>query len=219
MQSKKIISSIKEIYSRYKIPPHLQEHMLRAAAVGKFICDNWQGPEVNKEDIIAVLLIHDIGNIVKMDFESEGLRMIGEEVKRIEYWKQVKKEFIEKYGQDDHFVSEKIAEELEVSERLKFILENKVFNNNEYIADCDDWEIKIAAYSDQRIGPFGILSLNERFSELKKRYANKDNKNVNNPKIDVFIDCAFKIEKQVLGNTSLKAEDINDEVVKYFQSP
>ena len=217
MKSKNIISSIHKIFEKYKIPRNLQEHMLRAASVGNLICDNWVGPKINKVNIIAVLLIHDLGNIVKMDFDSEAkLELIGDEAKRLEYWKQVKKEVIEKYGKDDHIISEKIADELEVSERLKFILKNKVFSNNEFIVKSNDWEIKIAAYADQRTGPFGILPLKERFKELKERYAQRNSENANNSKTDIFIKCAFQIEEQVLKNSSLNPENINDESIKKY---
>ena len=191
--------------------------MLRVAAVGSLVCENWIGPKINKEDIIAVLLIHDLGNIVKMDFESEaGLKLIGDERKRIDYWKQVKREVIEKYGSDDHIVSEKMVDELWISERLKFILENHVFNNNEATVKYNDWGTKITAYADQRVGPFGVLSLKQRFRDLKERYSQKENENVNNPKIDIFIDCAFELEKQVLDNTTIGPKSINDKSVEKY---
>ncbi len=217
MKSQEIISSIHQIFEKYQIPRNLQEHMLRAAAVGNLICDYWHGPKIDKDNIIAILLIHDFGNIVKMDLDSEkGLKIMGAEARRIEYWRKVQQDVIQKYGKDDHLVSEKIADELKVSERMKFVLKNKVFNNNEFIAKSDDYEIKIAAYADQRIGPFGILSLKERFRELKERYALRENQNVNNPKINVFIQCAFEIEEQVLHNTSLHPKDINDKSIKPY---
>ncbi len=217
MNSAEIIASIHQIFKKYRVPPNLQEHMLRAAAVGNLICDQWKGPKINPEDIVAVLLIHDFGNIVKMDLGSEvGLKLIGEEAKRVRYWKRVKQEVIQKYGKDDYLVSEKIAEELEVSERLKSILKNKVFNNNEFSVKSDDYDIKIAAYADQRIGPFGVLSLQERFRELRERYASRENENVNNPKIELFIECAFEIEQQIFRNTTLTPKDINDNSIKPY---
>ena len=217
MKNKELIFSIHQIFEKFRIIKNLQEHMLRSAAVGRLICDHWNGPTINKDDIIAALLIHDLGNIVKMDFNSEaGLKLIGDEIKRIDFWKGVQGEVIDKYGLDDHVVSEKMSEELGISKRLKFILKNHVFNNNEATADSNDWEVKIASYADQRIGPFGVLSLEQRFVELKERYADRENKNVNNPKIDVFIDCAFKIERQVLSNTTLKPEDINNASIKKY---
>ena len=217
MDNKEIISSIHQIFERFRIVKNLQEHMLRAAAVGSLVCENWVAPKINKEDIIAVLLIHDLGNIVKMDFESEaGLKLIGDERKRIDYWKQVKREVIEKYGSDDHIVSEKMVDELGISERLKFILKNHVFNNNEATVKSNDWETKITAYVDQRVGPFGVLSLKQRFRDLKERYSQKENENVNNPKIDIFIDCAFELEKQVLDNTTIGPKSINDKSVEKY---
>lgn len=220
MNSLDIIKEINQIYDRFFIPPNLREHMLRAASVGAQICDHWQGPEINHNDIIAVLLIHDLGNIVKMDLESKiGLKLIGKEQERVNYWKKIKKTIIEKYGSDDHIVSEKMVQELRASERLQLILKNKVFNNNEFTLKTEDWEIKIAAYADQRIGPFGVLSLKERFRELKERYAQRDNKNVNNPKIDIFIDCAFKIERQIFQHININPEEINDQsITSYFKT-
>ena len=219
MTNKEIISSIRQIFERFRIIKNLQEHMLRVAAVGQLICDNWNGPRIDKNDIIAALLIHDLGNIVKIDFDDKAeLKLMGNEKKRIDFWKQVKKETTDKYGLDDHIVSKKMSEELGVSKRLKFILKNKDFNNNEATVNSNDWEVKIASYADQRIGPLGVLSLEDRFKDLKERYAHRENKNVNNPRIDIFIDCAFEIEKQVLNNTILGPKDINDESIKkYFE--
>ena len=41
-------------------------HMLRVVACSYLIIDNWNGPEIDKEAIIRVCLLHDMGNIVKI---------------------------------------------------------------------------------------------------------------------------------------------------------
>lgn len=105
--------------------------------------------------------------------------------------------------------------ELGASERVKEIIEKHVFNNNENILKSNDFDVKIATYADQRIGPFEIMSLEDRFKELKERYAKRENQNTNNPKFETFIKCAFKIEKQVIKNTKLKPTDINDKTIDY----
>ncbi len=211
MKSKEVIDSIEQIYKSYNTPRNMQEHMVRAAAIGNQICDSWKGPEIKKDDIIAVLLIHDLGNVVKMDLErKEGLDLLGSEAGRVDFWKRIKKNMVEKYGSDDHIVSERIAEELKVSPRVRDILKKKIFMNNEETAGSKDWDVKIAAYSDQRSGPCGVLTLDERFKDLKRRYAKSANKNLDDPKIDAFIRCAFMIEKQVLSNTDITSVDIND---------
>ena len=63
-----IINSINKIYTQFRIPPNLQQHMFRVASVAKIICNNWTGKELNQNDIVCVCLIHDLGNIVKYDF-------------------------------------------------------------------------------------------------------------------------------------------------------
>ena len=190
---------------------------MRTAAMGELICNNWQGPKINKDNVVAALLIHDLGNIVKIDFETETtLKIIGEERERLDYWKKVKEEVIAKYGNDDSQVTLKMADELSVNARLRFLLEKNNFIKNDFISECDDWELKICNYADQRTGPFGILSLKERLSEGMKRYEERK-ANVNHPKAKLFYECAFETEKQILENNSLSAEDINDESIKPFQ--
>lgn len=209
MNNQYILQNIEEIYNKYKIPKNLRNHMLMAAKAGKFIVNNWNGPKINKDNIIISLLLHDLGNIVKFDLETEtGLKIIGDEIKRLDELKQTKKEFIEKYGSDDHIATNKILDELNVNQRIKKIIKKHVFNNNEDTLKSKDWEVKIAAYCDQRIGPYNIMSLDDRFKELKERYAKRDSKNVNNPKLELFIDCAFKIEQQIFENVKIKPEDI-----------
>ena len=217
MESPEIIDSIHKIYEEHKVPKNLQEHMFRSAACAEFICDHWKGPKINKNDILAVLLIHDIGNIVKMDFNDEqNLMIMEEEAKNIEFWKERQRLVISKYGNDDHIVTSKIADELCINNRLKFLLENKIFIKNEFILNTGDWDIKICAYSDQRIGPFGIMLLKDRFNEAKARYANKKNTSMTHPKVDIFIECAYKIENQILENTSLTPESISDNAIKRY---
>jgi len=210
MNSLEVIKNIDNIYAKYPVPKNLQEHMKRASHCAEIVCNNWISEiKINKEDIIASLLLHDLGNIVKFDMDSElGLKIMGEESKRIDYWKQKKQETIDKYGDDDHVVSKKMCEELNVNKRITELIEKHVFNNNENTLKENDFDVKIAAYSDQRIGPFNIMSLDDRFKELKERYAKRDSKNVNNPKVDLFIDCAFKIEKQIFANVKIKPEEI-----------
>ena len=55
-----------EIYKKYHLPENLQMHMLRVAACSNLIIDNWNGTEINKESIIRVCLLHDMGNMVKI---------------------------------------------------------------------------------------------------------------------------------------------------------
>lgn len=217
MNSQRIISDIKQIYTKYNVPPNLQEHMYRVAAVSSLICDNWKLDNISKDDIIAVALVHDLGNIVKMDFESEqGLKMIGNEINNLDFWKEVKQKTINKYGSDDHIVTEQILNELLIDSNLITITKEHIFKNGENLIDSNSWNKKFAYYSDLRVGPYGVLTLEQRFTDLKERYKKKGQNYIYDPKLDILIECAFKIEKQLLDNTKLKQEMINDQNIKIY---
>jgi 5'-deoxynucleotidase YfbR-like HD superfamily hydrolase len=211
MESEGIIGSRHGIYDRFRVPQSLRLHMLRTAAIGGLVCAHWKGPRIRREDVVATMLIHDLGNIVKMDIGTEkGKEILGEEVARLEYWKSVREETIAAYGNDDHLATERMARELGASGRILSILQQKTSANNRRIAESDDWELKICAYADQRTGPFGILSLDERFEDLKRRYAVRGHPLAQGPARDMLVACAFMIERQVLGHTDLAPEGISD---------
>ena len=189
-----------DVYKRYSIPSNLQEHMLRATAIAKLLCENWIGPTISQEDIITTMLIHDMGNIAKMDFSSYDL--LPEENKDIIYWQNIKQDFIKKYGADDHIATFNIASELGLKPRILWLVINKIFLHNEMITSYNDYELKICAYSDQCAGPYGIVSLKDRFDELMKRYGDKPNASINHPRSKYLIESAYEIERQILKHTS-----------------
>lgn len=214
MESEGIIGSIHRIYGTYNVPKNVQEHMMRVAATAELICDNWKGPVLNKNDVVAMLLLHDLGNIVKMDFETkEGLEMFGSEAKRVDYWKRVRKEMISKYGSEEHAVTEKMVDEIGIPERVRALLVGHIFKNNENILTSDDWEMKIAAYADQRVSPLGVLTVRERLNEAKERYARTGRRI---PDLDSLMGCSLKIEKQLLRNLSLSEKEINDKAIQKY---
>jgi 5'-deoxynucleotidase YfbR-like HD superfamily hydrolase len=83
---------------------NLQDHQLRVAAVASIICDSFDFL-INKEKIIKVCLLHDMGNIIKfqLDYFPELNKPEG-----LEYWQNVQKEFIAKYGPNEHNATMKI---------------------------------------------------------------------------------------------------------------
>lgn len=83
--------NIIEIYNKYHLPDNLQMHMLRVAASSNLIIDNWNGPEIDKEAIIRVCLLHDMGNMVKIpeDFSDD------------EKFVKIRRKYFERYGTKD----------------------------------------------------------------------------------------------------------------------
>ncbi|MDQ3076086.1 MAG: HD domain-containing protein [bacterium] len=201
------MSKITDIYKQYKIMPILADHMLRVGAVASIICDSLD-TSIDKEKIVKVCLLHDMGNIIKFELtyfpeinEPEGL----------EYWQTVQKEFIEKYGEDEHEATMEIMRELGMSEELIYLADQNRFSLLCEHAIGDDMLVKIMHYADMRVGPFGVLSYDGRMEEAKKRYANRTA--FQEEQREKLISCGKEIENQIFAHCSIKPEDINDKSV------
>src|SRR3989344_8862861 len=184
MESKEIIANIDSIYERFNIPPNLIAHMKRVASVGALICDNLNVSlsELNKrdgldidfkrDDIVGFLLIHDLGNLIKFRFDSDYVRsMLGtHDEKIIDHWRKIREDVINKYGKSVSKATVMMASEIGVSNAISHLLDNLDFGKTDSIADGNDWVLKLCAYSDFRVGPFGVVSLRERIDDLRRRY-------------------------------------------------
>ncbi|MFA6064998.1 MAG: HD domain-containing protein [archaeon] len=177
MESSEIINQIKTIYTDYCIPLNLQRHMFLVAAVAEQLCDNSKD-EVDKDNIVAASLTHDLGNIVKMDFEHENtLCLLDDEDKpKAEFYKKKKTEFVKKYGCNDLVANEKIVEELQVNERITYLFKNKGLEHLTHQEWKKDLGLMIFAYADLRVAPYGVTSLKERVHDFAKRYCKPGDK-------------------------------------------
>ena len=198
---------ILQIYNKYHLPANLQMHMLRVAACSNLIIDNWTGPDIDKQAIIRVCLLHDMGNIVK----------IPEDFSKDEEFIKIRKKYFDKYGTNDHEINLEIGEQEGLSEKELKILDGKRSRKNEETLKSNSYERKICAYCDQRVAPDGVVSIKERLEDAKVRYKNKPlSVWSNEEKANHLIDCSLGIEKQIMEHCKLKAEDINDVSIKEY---
>ncbi len=214
--SKLIVKDINEIYDKYKIPHFLREHLFRVASVSAMICDNWVGEKLNKDDLVLVGLLHDVGNVVKMDLHSENASKMLSKDDNLTNLRELQKEFIAKYGADDHDVTKALVREIGVSDRIKFLINNKEYKNADNVLKSSDFELKICLYADLRVSPFGVLSLKERLDDVKQRYSARNLMLKRYPKWDLWYSSAFEIEKEIFEKTSIKPEDVNNESIKKY---
>lgn len=205
---------IQEIYEKYKIMPQLQTHQLRVAAVGRLIVENFR-KDIDVDAIVTACLIHDMGNIIKFN-----LKLFPEynEPEGYDYWKSIQDEFISKYGNDEHEATILIAKEIGVSKKVQHLIESIGFSKSVQNSSHDDYEVKIVAYADYRVGINGILSLEERLSEGRKRFANRQNKTEEDQKkiseFDTLAKAAKRIEDQIFKLCEISSGDINDSSVE-----
>ncbi len=199
--------NIIEIYKKYHLPENLQMHMLRVAGCSNLIIDNWTGQEIDKEAIIRVCLLHDMGNIVKIpeDFSKE------------EEFIKIRKKYIEQYGTNDHEINLEIGKQEGLIEKEIMILDGKRSRKNEETLKSDSYERKICAYCDQRVAPDGVVGIKERLEDAKVRYKDKPlSVWSNEEKANRLIECSLGIEKQIMKHCKLNPEDINDNSIKTY---
>jgi hypothetical protein len=206
--------NILEIYKQYQIMPQQAEHMLRVAGVGKMVCENinspqpplWKrGGEQDSRDIIIACLLHDMGNIIKFDF-SQTKKIINQELD-LDYWREVQQAFKAKYGSNEHTAHLQIAKELGASERVIELIGAISFLGAPNNASGNDFGKKICQYADDRVSPFGVVSLEERFLDLRSRYVNHQGET---PEREAFETALRQIETQIFEHCKIKPEEITE---------
>lgn len=214
---------IHDIYTNYRIMPSLQMHQYRVASVGETLCEAYDIRE-DRFNIIVACLLHDMGNIIKFKLElfPDFLEPEG-----FDYWQKVKKEYHQKYGDDEHEATIQIANQLfndklrivnkDVrKERVVELIEAIGFSNAQYNYECDDIGRKIAAYADMRVEPFGVTTLAHRLEDGHKRFK------LHKPHVssEVFFnemaEFLKKIEQQLFEPVDIKPSDITEESVKKY---
>lgn len=206
------MKKITDIYKDYKIMPNLAMHQMRVASVAMQICDSLD-IEISKDDIIKACIFHDMGNIIKFNLDHfpdwnnpEGS----------EYWQSIKNDYISKYGKDEHKASLDIARELGFFDKVLSLIDCIDSVSVEIIRIEDDFAKKICIYSDNRVTPHGIVSVDERSLEAKERY--KDHPHAFDEESRQFFNKNLNlIEKQIFSHSNIKPEDIDDlSIEKYL---
>jgi len=198
---------VNQLFSRYKVLPNIQDHLLNTASFAYILTDNWKRKEINKNIILESCLVHDIANIIKADLDKND-KILKEEIGNIEYWRKVKIEYINRYGRETDRATQLIAKEIGLSPLVNTIIQQSRFLNTTNIINSNNWELKVVTYSDFRIGPYGIVLLKERFREVKKRYRNKKKNVFIGKRADTLIKQSFILENQIQDRVKIDIEQI-----------
>ncbi len=214
MNAQDIIAHHNEIYDRFFVTNSIRNHLLRTAAVARFLVRRCQLP-ADENLVCAVMLLHDLGNIVKTSFQ--GSRFFQYETKPRQEWLTIKEQIIKKYGEFDDEATSNMLDELGVSRRIRNVLESAKNDKILQIIENDDWAVKICAYADYRVGPESVLSLSNRFIDLEERYKKKPLKfRLTNKQATIIKKGFFSLEKQLFAQTKCSPEDISEESIQQF---
>ncbi|MBN1175117.1 HD domain-containing protein [Candidatus Woesearchaeota archaeon] len=214
MNAQDVILTYSKIYETINIFPFIQLHQLRVAKVAKLI-SGMVTKETNVNNIVAAGLLHDMGNIVKINFDSplakESLRF---DEHGVDYWNGIKEEHIKEYGEWSHTATENILKKLEIEKPVVDLINLASWQHIQEVIDGDDWNAKILAYADYRVMPHGVSSLSDRLDDLKKRY-HTDDKEAEEEAKKVH-DSYFKLEEQLV-KFGLKPDEITDESITFIE--
>jgi hypothetical protein len=215
--------NILEVYKKYQTMPNLADHQFAVAAVADMICENLtltptlsqreRGTlHVDRQNIVAACLLHDMGNILKFDLaKTRSVLNINIDV---EFWQKVKDTYQKKYGPDEHEAAIIIAKELGVSNRVVELIDCIGFNTGQINADSTDFGRKICAYSDMRVWPQGVTSLENRLADLRKRYESKFHQMGGDEQKRLgFENGLRKIEQQIFEHCKIKPGGITEQVI------
>ncbi len=202
--------TISEAYTTYRIPPNLQMHQLRVAAVGKTICDSFDTP-IDTQAVVLACLLHDMGNIIKFDFSLP----LDDKAEDIPHWREVQREFIEQYGTDEHAATLDIIKEIGVDAAVMELINGVGFSKLERTRDNGSLEQKVCEYADLRVAPTGVVSLDERIKEGRARYSARNDVRsdlaLDDARHSVLVVAIHQIEQQIFAHASIKPEDITNE--------
>jgi hypothetical protein len=183
--------------------------MYRVTAIGLYIADHLQADiKVDKDIITKVNLLHDMGNIVKFDFNLYAV--MGMSAVDVPYWTNVQKEYIEKYGRNEDIATDAILQELNVEHEVVRILGQHALEKAKYALENDNWGIKIIRISDSRISPQGVVTLSDRWSDIRRRYTNKDHRLSNPDEVTQREQMEHAIEKQIQSKCTIDLQKISD---------
>lgn len=194
--------TVEKIYKRLGIPPNLQRHMLLVTKIALFICKHWKGGEINPQELKKLCLLHDVGNIVKFQIKQYP-QYLEEEQERADYWIGRQSQTIAKYGSDDNIATSKMLQELGINSELIQLIKDKEYGNTIAIKDGTNWTLKVMLYSDLRVAPTGLQSLENRLTEVMNRYEKYRKRH------DLF-EASKEIEKQLQERVDISLSGIDE---------
>lgn len=203
---------ITQIYDHFFVPYTLQQHMIRVASVAAAILEWRCGDALDHNLVLTTCLLHDLWNIVKMDFTLHTTDQYGTEID----WWQKKEEIITTYGSNCHDATLAMCHELGISKASTDIIEHmwiKSFVESEWT-----WETKLVRYVDMRVNPRQITALDNRMIEAKERYAALWREWTKEPLWTTILKHAHEQEQSLQMQTTTLLTSISEENTQTMQA-
>ncbi len=177
--------------------------MLRVAALGKIICEKLPTGSVQSSLVVKALFLHDMGNILKFDLSDTSL-LAEEDKERVDDLLRVQHEFREQFGTTpDEATIAIIPTICSDPSVLKLYKDSQGSLVHQFVEE-PIIEKKICYYGDMKIGPFGILPLEQRFADMNVRYPHYREQHT------TYLVHAQNIEQQLITATGYDIRNVDD---------
>lgn len=205
--------TVDKLYNDYKLTKNLKLHMYRVTAIAEIITKSINIPHLDIDLISKTCLLHDTGNIIKFDLENQ-YELIGEPEDKKEYWNQIQSEYRRKYDNDEDYATEKIAEEIGASEKIQSLIKKLHESDQVSILSSTDFNLKVCKYADMRVGPWGVISIEERWDDITKRYRNTNHSLSDPIKNERMKITSLEIESQLQKYSNINIKNIDDKIIE-----
>lgn len=158
---------------------------------------------IDKNAVVSACLLHDMGNLIKVKFESAPELF---EPEGIGYWQEIQAEMVDMYG-DVGSATRAIVHEIAPLPVVEETIEDALFSKMATIAESGTREAKLLEYADMRVALHGISSMKERFDDIRERYVPMHH---TGEYIDKLEAAAAKIESELFAGASITPDDITE---------
>jgi hypothetical protein len=200
-----------EIYAKYQLPEILQKHLYRVTSLMAVVLDHWCGPELNQPLLIQTMLLHDLGNLVKFDLSDEAPFHLMSARER-SFYQELQAQWHLKYGKDADSATCQLIRELGLknAEAIIQLIQGHQADKLAETAAGEDWPQKLVDYTDFRVGPQGLVSLTQRFSDLTARYGYRHGEWRNNVQIHHKLTLFQTLETQLQTQLDCDLENLSE---------
>jgi len=197
--------TISEVYDQFPINQGLREHMLRVGAVAKTICDNKDGT-LDSEDIISAALLHDLGNILKFQFDREDMVELMQP-EGAEYWQKKQAEVELEYGSEEDVATVMMLQKINVSPETIKVIDSAHLSELDKIVANNNLSGQVMLYCDMRVGPGAVMTLTERMQDMRDRYVTH---RFTHEEMDEMVEKMKTIEENIFARCQIKPEEITE---------
>ena len=164
-----------KLWNEFSLPENIRDHILLVTRLSLFLAKKLkkQGIQININLLEKAALLHDLDKMQTVGRDIEDHGLVSSEI-------LLKKGY-----------SKELAE---LVRRHRMDIENKPSNS---------WELKVLRYADARSLGDRIVSIEERFGYVKKRYPHMRKK-----KYNYIVPLLKKLEKEICNKINIKPEEL-----------